>query len=99
VPNTVLAGRVADRADDATIRYSAVRFPAGSNSPRVYSDTTIDSNVRPVDYNTGHPAGLFRQTNRKDSPVKTRIALFAVVFGSMLLALVLADGPWPPIHM
>jgi hypothetical protein len=52
-----------------------------------------------VDYNTGHPAGLFRQTNRKDSPVKTRIALFAVVFGSMLLALVLADGPWPPIHM
>jgi hypothetical protein len=29
--------------------------------------------------------------------VKTRITLFAVVLGSVLLALVLADGPWPPI--
>jgi len=52
-----------------------------------------------VHYNTRHPAGLFRQPNRKDSPVKTRITLFAVVLGSVLLALALADGPWPPIHV
>jgi hypothetical protein len=29
--------------------------------------------------------------------VKARITLSAVVLGSVLLAFVLADGPWPPI--
>jgi len=52
-----------------------------------------------VDYNRRHPAGLFRQPSRKDSPVKTRITFFAVVVGTMVFALLLADSPWPPIHL
>jgi hypothetical protein len=31
--------------------------------------------------------------------VKARITLLAVVLGSALLALFLADGPWPPIKL
>jgi hypothetical protein len=31
-------------------------------------------------------------------PVKARITLLAVVLGAVLLALVLADGPWPGVH-
>jgi hypothetical protein len=31
----------------------------------------------------------------KGQSVKTRISLFAVVLGAMMLALVLADAPWP----
>jgi hypothetical protein len=61
-------------------------------------DTTIGSNVRRVDYNTRHPAGLFSKSNRKDSPVKARITLLAVVLGSVLSAFVLADGIWPGVH-
>jgi len=52
-----------------------------------------------VEYKTRHPAGLFRQPSRKDSPVKTRIVLLAVVLGAaMSLAFLLADGIWPDLR-
>ena len=44
-----------------------------------------------------HPAGLFWQPNSKGQSVKSRIAFLAVVLGTALLALVLADGGWPGI--
>jgi hypothetical protein len=51
-----------------------------------------------VGYNTRRPAGLFSKSNRKDSPVKARITLLAVVLGAVLFALVAADGIWPGVH-
>jgi len=40
--------------------------------------------------------GLFPSNERKDSPVKAKIMLWAVVLGAVLLALVAADGNgWP----
>jgi hypothetical protein len=84
------------------IRYSAIvsllrKVPTRREFISLGVCTTIDSNVRRVGYNTRHPAGLFCQSNRKDSPVKTRITLLAVVLGAVLFALVLADGPWPGV--
>ena len=49
-----------------------------------------------MDYNTRRPAGLFCATEPKGQSVKTRIMLLAVVLGSVVFALVFADGgPWP----
>lgn len=45
-------------------------------------------------YNLGHPAGLFGQSTKGQS-VKARISFLAVVFGSVVFALLLADSPWP----
>lgn len=59
-------------------------------------DTTIGSYVRRAGYNTPR-RGCSAKTESKGQSVKTRIMLLAVVLGTMVFALALADGgPWPP---
>jgi len=42
------------------------------------------------------PAGaVFVKATERTVPVKARITYLAVILGAVLLALVLADGPWP----
>jgi hypothetical protein len=59
--------------------------PAGTDGPSDRACITLVT-----------PAGAVLSHERKDSPVKARLAFLAVVLGALMLALVMADGtPWP----